>query len=206
MNAAFAWPAARPVGEHLVLPDAELLLFERFFEPAESAALFQSLMEQTPWRQDHIHMHGRLLAVPRLQAWYGSASASYGYSGLKFEPLPFTPLLLQLGKHLQEILGHAFNSVLLNQYRDGNDSVSWHSDDEKELGHDPVIASLSLGCERRLDLKHRTRRDLKKLSLPLTDGSLLLMGKGLQRYWMHQVPKQAGITGIRINLTFRLIA
>lgn len=206
MNIPASLFASVPTGEHLLLPDAELLLIEQFLDPIASADLFQGLLEQTPWRQDAIRMHGRLLPVPRLQAWYGEAAAKYGYSGLQLDPLPFTPLLLQLKAQVQEIVGHEFNSVLLNQYRNGNDSVSWHSDNETELGADPMIASVSLGCERRFELKHRTRKELKKLALPLTDGSLLFMGKGVQQYWSHQIPKQPGTVGVRINLTFRLIA
>jgi alkylated DNA repair dioxygenase AlkB len=96
--------------------------------------------------------------------------------------------------------------LLLNWYRDGNDSVSWHSDDEPELGADPVIASLSLGQTRRFELRHRQRKDLRKCVLELNHGSLLLMGKGLQRNWQHQIPKQPGLQGERLNLTFRFIA
>jgi len=205
MNIPTSLFASVSTGENLVLPDAELLLIGQFLDPISSACMFKDLLEQTPWRQDAIRMHGRLLPVPRLQAWYGEAHAKYGYSGLQLDPLPFTPLLLQLKEHVQETVGHKFNSVLLNQYRNGSDSVSWHSDDETELGADPLIASVSLGCERRFELKHRSRKELKKLTLPLTDGSLLFMGKGVQQHWLHQIPKQPGVVEVRINLTFRLI-
>ena len=151
-------------------------------------------------------MHGKTLPVPRLQAWYGTPQARYGYSGILLDPLPFTPLLLTVLDKLQQCTGQQFNAVLLNNYRDGNDSVSWHSDDEKELGDDPVIASLSLGATRRFELRHRHRKDLGTLKLDLSHGSLLLMGKGLQPNWLHQIPKQPGQQGARLNLTFRFIA
>lgn len=151
-------------------------------------------------------MHGRTLPVPRLQAWYGVPEARYGYSGILLAPLPFTPLLQEIRDELQQRTGHSFNAVLLNHYRDGSDNVSWHSDDEKELGADPIIASLSLGASRRFELRHRTRRDLGKMTLDLSHGSLVLMGKGLQLHWQHQIPKQPGIRVPRLNLTFRFIA
>ena len=144
-------------------------------------------------------MHGRLLDVPRLQAWYGERRARYGYSGLTLEPLPFTEELLALKARVEQAVDHAFNSVLLNCYRDGRDSVSWHSDDEKELGPEPVIASVSLGCERRFELKHRSRFELDKKVITLTNGSLLLMDKGMQQHWRHQVPKQTHVTEARIK-------
>lgn len=190
----------------LQLPDAELDWQPQYFNAQRADELLQRLLQETPWRQDHIRLHGRSLAVPRLQAWYGTPQARYGYSGLLLTPLPFTPLLQSLREELQERCGHPFNALLLNWYRDGNDSVSWHSDDEPELGADPVIASLSLGQTRRFELRHRQRKDLRKCVLELNHGSLLLMGKGLQRNWQHQIPKQPGLQGARLNLTFRFIA
>jgi alkylated DNA repair dioxygenase AlkB len=145
------------------------------------------------------------VAVPRLQAWYGDGHAHYGYSGLRLTPLPWTSLLQAIRTDIEQKLQRPFNSVLLNQYRDGSDSVAWHSDDEKELGPDPLIASLSFGATRRFELKHRTRRDLGKVSLDLDDASLVVMGEGVQKHWLHQVPKQQGVDGLRLNLTFRFI-
>lgn len=162
-------------------------------------------MLETPWQQAHLNFAGKRVAVPRLQAWYGDEHARYGYSGLQLHPLPWTSLLNTIRTQLEQRLNLRFNSVLLNHYRDGQDSVAWHSDDEKELGPDPMIASLSFGSTRRFELKHRTRRELDKVCLDLMDGSLVLMGKGVQKHWVHQIPKQPGITASRLNLTFRFI-
>lgn len=145
------------------------------------------------------------MPVPRLQAWYGVQQAHYGYSGLHLPPLPLTAPLQRLIDMLREHTGHAFNAVLLNCYRNGQDSVSWHSDDERELGEDPVIASLSLGTTRRFELRHKRLPHSGKRVLDLEDDSLLLMGSGVQRNWQHRIPKQPGCEGVRINLTFRLI-
>lgn len=195
-----------PESDLLQLPDAELQWYPHYSSEARSAQLLQRLRDETPWRQDTIRMHGRTLPVPRLQAWYGVPAARYGYSGILLDPLPFTPLLQEIREELQQYTGHPFNAVLLNWYRDGNDSVSWHSDDEKELGPDPVIASLSFGGSRRFELRHRSRKELGKRVLELANGSLLVMGKGVQRHWLHQIPKQPGLTTPRLNLTFRFIA
>lgn len=191
--------------EPLQLPDAELYWYPVFLGIQRADALLHQLRDETPWRQDRIHMHGRTLPVPRLQAWYGSADARYGYSGILLDPLPLTSTLTALQQEVEQHCQQRFNSVLLNYYRDGNDSVSWHSDDEKELGPDPIIASLSLGGTRRFELRHRFRKELRKLVLDLSHGSLLLMGSGVQRNWLHQIPKQSAQQTPRLNLTFRLI-
>ena len=192
-------------GERFTLPDAELHYFPAWYTPPESAALRQQLLAETPWRQDSLRFAGKPVAVPRLQAWYGDRASHYGYSGLHLSPLPWTPLLAGMRERIERELGLRFNSVLLNYYRDGNDSVAWHSDDEHELGPDPRIASLSLGVPRPFELKHRSLCGYGKRSLTLADGSLLLMGYGLQRHWQHQLPKQPGLQEARLNLTFRLV-
>lgn len=192
-------------GEVLSLPDATLRYFPAFYSADDSRTLFQRLLAETPWQQDTVKFGGRAILVPRLQAWYGDDNANYGYSGLKLKPHPWTPLLASMRDQLRERLALPFNSVLLNYYRNGQDSVAWHSDDEPALGPDPNIASLSLGTSRRFELKHKQRRELKKLMIELGDGSLLLMGSGLQRHWSHQIPKEAGVTAARLNLTFRFI-
>lgn len=143
--------------------------------------------------------------MPRLQAWYGVPEARYGYSGLRLPPLPLTAPLRRLMDLLAEHTGQRFNAVLLNCYRDGKDSVSWHADDEPELGPDPVIASLSLGATRRFELRHKQGLPGGKRVLELPHDSLLLMGVGVQRNWQHRIPKEPGREGLRINLTFRLV-
>ena len=191
-------------GNLLSLADAQLWFHPHFLSTTEADACFTSLRDTTPWQQDFLNFGGKRVAIPRLQAWVGDKHSNYGYSGLALTPLPWTDLLADLRDRVAGIAGMAFNSVLLNYYRHGNDSVAWHSDDEKELGVNPVIASLSLGATRRFELKHR-KRALPKSVCELSHGSLLVMGAGTQRHWQHQVPKQPAIVEPRINLTFRYI-
>jgi alkylated DNA repair dioxygenase AlkB len=152
-------------------------------------------------------MFGREVTAPRLTAWFGDPHASYVYSGVRHDPVPWTPTLADLRARVERATEHAFNSVLLNFYRDGEDSVSWHSDDEPELGAQPVIASLSLGATRVFQLKHKRRADLARVDIELSHGSLLLMSGNCQSHWKHQIPKRRGRTrpGPRINLTFRRV-
>lgn len=191
--------------ERLPLTDADLFYFPACYDTAESANLMRVLLQETPWRQDSVSFGGKPIPVPRLQAWYGDSASRYGYSGLKLTPLAWTPTLTAIRAKLEALLSLRFNSVLLNYYRDGQDSVAWHSDDERELGPDPRIASLSLGAQRRFELRHRQREQRGKYKLMLGDGSLLLMGSGLQKNWLHQLPKDPAITAPRLNLTFRFI-
>jgi len=196
--------ARQQTPEKIRLQDAEILLYTEFLDTCCADSLFEQLLEVTPWQQDSLNFGGKSVLIPRLQAWYGDKESRYGYSGLTLNPLPWTPLLDELKENIQQLCHSTFNSVLLNYYRNGNDSVAWHSDDEKELGKDPVIASLSLGASRRFELKHRNRK-MPKSVCELTHGSLLVMGAGIQHNWNHQVPKQPGIQEGRINLTFRHI-
>jgi alkylated DNA repair dioxygenase AlkB len=170
-------------------------------EPAPADRLFAALRARAQWSQEHLQIFGKRVAFPRLTAWYGDAGTSYKYSGVRYDPLPWLPELRELRASLERQTGTRFNSVLLNWYRDGNDSMGWHADNERELGAEPVIASLSLGAERRFDLKHR---DGAVVHVGLTHGSLLVMAGALQHAWVHRVPKQPRITGGRINLTFRI--
>lgn len=194
----------RDNGERLRLEDGAMLLYPAFLAGQEADACFAQLLAATPWRQDALNFGGKRVPIPRLQAWVGDKHSHYGYSGLALSPLPWSPLLSDLKARVEALADAPFNSVLLNYYRDGRDSVSWHSDDEKELGPNPVIASLSLGATRRFELKHR-HKSLPKAVCDLNHGSLLVMGNGVQRHWQHQVPKQPAITDARINLTFRYI-
>lgn len=190
-------------GEQLALPDASLTYYPAFYCATRCAELFVHLRAEIPWQQDTLTFGGKTVPVPRLQAWFGDSSSHYGYSGLKLIPQAWTPLLAGLREDLQTRLALPLNSVLLNWYRDGADSVAWHSDDERELGPDPVIASLSFGTARTFELRHKQRNDVQKISLG--DGALLVMGSGTQRHWQHRIPKQPGLSGERINLTFRFI-
>ena len=148
-------------------------------------------------------MFGKMLSIPRLQAWYGDENASYSYSKLTMLPLDWTPHLFSLKQQVSEFCGHDFNAMLANCYRDHRDSVSWHSDDEPELGEQPIIASLSFGCQRMFHLKHKDSGESVKL--PLQSGSLLVMSGETQKNWQHAILKSRLEMSMRINLTFRKI-
>jgi alkylated DNA repair dioxygenase AlkB len=185
-----------------------LKLWQDFLPATERAEMFQALLSETPWRETDLQMYGRRVKMPRLTCWYGEPNAIYTYSGIRNVPLPWTPRLEALRNCVQRVTGAIFNSVLLNLYRSGSDYMSWHSDDEKELGPAPVIASVSLGAPRRFDF--RWRNELERAAHPtrrieLTDGSLLLMSGDTQRTWQHGIPKAPGVSQARVNLTFRLV-
>ena len=190
----------------LNLPAAELLLDPNFLGPSEAAALLTELTRDVPWQQQPIRLFGREVMQPRLTAWYGDPAATYQYSGLRLEPLTWTPDLQQLRQRVEAAAGTRFNSVLLNLYRTGQDSMGYHADDEPELGPEPIIASLTLGATRTFRLKPRPGLAAEALSLPLTSGSLLLMRGPTQRYWLHALPKTTRPVGPRLNLTFRWVA
>jgi alkylated DNA repair dioxygenase AlkB len=168
----------------------------------DASRLFEQLMALTPWRQEIATVMGRRVPIPRLTAWHGAAG--YVYSGIKMTPASWNPSLLEIKAVAEACAGHAFNSVLLNLYRDGRDSVSWHADNEPGLGRNPVIASVSLGATRRFQMKHRGRA--ARIVLDLPSGSCLIMAGATQHHWLHQVPKTAQPVGPRINLTFRAMA
>ncbi len=188
----------------LQLPDAAIVFYPSFLDEQESNRLLTELTETINWRQDWITIYGRSLPQPRLTAWYSEPGKSYTYSGITMIPTPFTPILLDLKVKVEVVSGVVFNSVLLNLYQNGTDSMGWHSDDEPELGQNPVIGSVSLGGTRRFMLRHRTEKSLKH-KLELTSGSLLLMQETTQHYWQHQIPKTKRPVPPRINLTFRVI-
>ena len=184
---------------------ADMRLIEGLFSPQDSAHLAEKLDQEIQWRQDHIRIFGKTMALPRLTAWHGDPGKGYCYSGISMSPKPWTEALLGIKAKAETAAGTRFNSVLLNKYLDGRDSMGWHSDDEPELGPDPVIASVSFGATRRIVLKHKFDKTLETISTDLTDGSLLLMQGAAQRVWLHQVPKTRKAVGMRINLTFRTI-
>lgn len=191
--------------EVLPLPDGDLMLFRQPELGAVPGSLFTRLKDSLAWRQEPITLFGKTMLQPRLLAWYGDPQAVYRYSGQRHDPLPWTAELMALCARVEELTGARFNSVLANLYRDHRDSMGLHADDEPELGERPVIASLSLGEERVFRLRHRQRKDLKPVRVPLTDGSLLVMAGDTQRHWKHEVPKQTRPCGPRINLTFRWV-
>lgn len=189
--------------QRIEIADGALALFAGAFV-AEAPAWFAALMQEVRWEQHWLTLFGRRIAAPRLSAWYAEPGCSYRYSGLSLAAQPFTPVLAQIRARTEALAGHGFNSVLLNLYRDGADGMSWHSDDEPELGPAPLIASVSLGATRRLLLRRRDAHHTR-FGLGLADGSLLLMEPPLQRHWQHSVAKTRRATGPRINLTWRRI-
>jgi alkylated DNA repair dioxygenase AlkB len=187
------------------LADGDAGLIADFIPRSQSDAYFAALLDLVDWEQHLIRIHGREIASPRLSAWYGDPDAHYSYSGLSLEPRPWLPVIAELKARVEATCGSPFNSVLLNLYRDGVDSMGWHSDDEHELGERPVIASLSLGATRRFRLRHRRRKDLEPVAIDLESGSLLIMKGDTQRFWKHQIAKTRRAVEARVNLTFRNI-
>lgn len=197
-----SWPVSEPGGRSW--PGFEYL--PAFVGSGSADRMLERLWRELEWSQPSIRLFGRLVQQPRLVAWYGDPGAVYRYSGLRLEPLPWHPLLQSLRRRIGQHCGHPFNSVLANAYRDGGDSMGWHSDDEPELGPRPVIASLSLGAPRRFLLRHRDReRGERSCGLVLEHGSLLLMTGDSQRLFQHSLPRSRQAVGLRINLTFRRI-
>jgi len=181
------------------IPDAELKLWEHFFSRQESDQFYKILLEQTPWKQEPITIHGKTHLTPRLTAWYGQ------YRDPDKAPQPLSPTLQIIKDKVEATTGITFTSVLLNLYRTGQDSVSWHRDHGRELGPKPIVASVSFGETRPFEIRHKFRKDLEKIRIPLDHGSLLLMAGTMQHFWEHQVPKTAKEIKPRINLTFRIV-
>jgi len=203
MRAAVFVPSGEP-GERLPLEDADIRFWPVALAVEEASELLDRLLTGIDWQHEEVLIFGQRRPVPRLVAWHGDPGASYTYSGTPHQPLPWTPALELVRERVLSLTGCAFNSVLLNLYRDGRDGMGWHSDDEPELGSDPVIASVSLGAPRRFCLRHRRRKD-RRLDVSLGHGSLLLMAGATQHHWVHAVPKTALPVGPRVNLTFRQI-
>ncbi|WP_076589247.1 alpha-ketoglutarate-dependent dioxygenase AlkB family protein [Vibrio ostreicida] len=185
----------------LTLTNGKILWVEHFIDKEEADVLQATLRETVPWSQEKITLFGRSVSQPRLQAWYGDKA--YTYSGLTLTPTPLPPSLEALKSRCEISAQQNFNSVFLNLYRDGQDSMGAHQDNEPELGPNPTIASLSLGSTRRFVLKHT--QTAQRHVLELTHGSLLVMSGELQHYWKHSVPKTTKPVGERINLTFRCL-
>jgi alkylated DNA repair dioxygenase AlkB len=188
------------MASNLLAKDGEAYLFENVVEAPER--VLARLTDAVAWRQERARIMGREVALPRLTAWYGDAG--YHYSGVDNPPRPWLDELAPLKATAERLAGVTFNAVLLNLYRDGADSVSWHRDAEPALGPDPIVASLSLGAVRRFKLRHRRDKHLR-VNLDLSAGSCLVMGPGSQLHWLHALPKTARPVGPRLNLTFRRI-
>ncbi len=191
---------ASPTAIRLDLPDAEVVLFSAAFPAGVADNYFTHLLDRTPWREDHIKVFGKERPMPRLTAWYGDFT--YTYTGITNPPAPWTPELLHIKACADRLAGETFNGTLMNLYRSGRDSVSWHSDDERELGPEPTITSVSFGATRRFQFRRKDDHS-RKAAIDLHHGDVLIMSGATQRLWQHQIPKTAREIGPRINLTFR---
>lgn len=189
---------------HLNLPDATFIYYPNFLNQEKADLYFEKLLQETPWQQDDITIFGKKIAQPRLTALYGNLGKPYSYSGITMHPIAWSPLVWLLKEEVETIAQHSFTSVLLNLYRNEKDSNGWHADNEKELGRDPIIASISLGETRKFQIKHTTNRNIK-CDILLEHGSLLLMKEGAQVHYKHQLPKATQPKNARINLTFRTV-
>ena len=181
----------------------ELYLIEGFYQENNAQDLFDVLLDRLDWQEERIFVYGRWLKVPRLMCWYGDEGASYQYSGVNHQPLPWIESLLSVRHDIESQYNCSFNSVMANLYRNGSDSMGCHADDEKELGNKPLIASLSLGEQRLLKFRHQKSKEV--LDVILSHGDLLLMAGEIQHYWKHELPKTKKQKAERINLTFRKI-
>jgi len=189
---------------YLDLPDAEIIYYPHFFDKEQADIIFAKLETEIPWQQDDIRVYGKIHPQPRLTALFGNEGKPYSYSNITMQPHPWNLLLQEIKAKIETVAATTFTTVLLNQYRDGKDSNGWHADNEKELGLNPVIASVSFGTERTFQLRHNFEKELKK-TINLEHGSLLLMKGTTQHFWKHQIPKTAKTIGSRINGTFRVI-
>jgi alkylated DNA repair dioxygenase AlkB len=186
------------------VPDASIIYYPNFFSTEEATMLFDTLQKEIPWQQDDIKVYGKVYPQPRLTALFGNEGKSYSYSNITMHPHKWSPLLMSIKEKVEEATEVIYSTVLLNYYRDGKDSNGWHADNEKELGTNPIIASLSFGAERMFQLKHNAIPN-QKINIPLAHGSLLVMKGTTQHFWKHQIPKTTKPIGPRINLTFRII-
>lgn len=187
------------------LPNAEIIYYPSFFSTKESNEYLRKLKETIDWQQEKMNIYGKEVKFPRLTAWYGENDKNYSFSGIGLSPKTWTTELQEIKNKIEKTIKTDFNSVLLNLYRNGQDSISWHTDAEKELGKNPIIASISFGEIRKFQLKHKYNKDIKMVNIELLHGSLLIMSGETQHFWLHQIPKTKKVLKERINLTFRKI-
>ncbi len=192
--------------KHYLLPleNASVYYIPSFLSEEIATEYFQELLNTIKWEQRNVNVFGKIHPQPRLTALYGTSERSYRYAGLTLQPNPMTEILQSLQQKIEACSQHQFNSVLLNLYRDGQDSNGWHSDDESSLGKNPAIASLSLGATRKFFFRER-KNTKNTYKMELTHGSLLIMSGATQHHWNHQIPKTKKRVGKRINLTFRYL-
>jgi len=185
----------------LLPTDPSALLYAAAFAQDKAQLLYTRLQDEIPWEQRQVRMFGKWIDQPRLVAWFGDPEADYTYSGLTLNPHPWPPVVDECRLRCEALAGVSFNSGLANLYRDGQDTVGWHSDDEAELGDEPIIASVSFGATRRFDLRHKSGEPTVKTEL--TPGSVVIMAGRCQSHWKHQVARTKRVDSPRINLTFR---
>jgi alkylated DNA repair dioxygenase AlkB len=191
--------------EPISMPDADVSILHEIEMPLSYDLMLQKLIDQTIWRQESVQIYGKKYQQPRLVSLYGDPGKRYDYSGISLHPLPWTDLLREIKRRIEDCTDATFNAVFLNLYRDHNDSMGFHSDDEKELGQNPVIASLTFGATRTFLMKHKFQKDLPPFKVPLAAGTVLLMKGPTQHNWKHGINKQTAPCGPRVNLTFRTL-
>ena len=199
----FQYQCVEYPSQYLDLEDADIEYCPAFLARSDANSLFELLLKETEWKQERIKLYGKTYDVPRLSCWMGEPDLIYGYSNMTMQIVNWSKPVLVLKDKLESETKHSFNSVLINYYRDGQDSNGWHSDDEPELGKNPIIASISLGGARDFQLRHKTKKHMRQ-SISLEHGSLLMMKGETQHYWQHHIPKRAKAAP-RINLTFRTV-
>lgn len=189
--------------EPINIDNGSYIYIPNYFNKFEADFFLNDFINNIVWEQQSMNMYGKIVPFPRLTTWYGDNDKPYTFSGITLKPHPWNESLLKIKNKIEPLSGVNFNSVLLNRYRDGNDSISWHTDAERELGINPVIASVNFGEERVFQLKHIETG--QRIDIPLKHGSLLIMMGELQHFWKHQVPKSKKPMKERVNLTFRVI-
>jgi alkylated DNA repair dioxygenase AlkB len=190
-------------GETIKITNGEYIYMPNFFDRQTSNEYLSAFIKNIEWNQESMNMYGKQVNFPRLTAWYGDNDKPYSFSGITLNPHPWNKELLEIKNKIEPKCEVSFNSVLLNLYRDGSDSISWHTDAEKELGKNPLIASVNFGAERKFQIRHNETKET--IEIILNHGSLLIMKGELQHFWKHQVPKTKTPLKERVNLTFRVI-
>lgn len=194
---------AKESPQTIINQDGECLYYPNFFDQKESNSYLNKLYHKIEWSQEEMFIYGKQVKFPRLSAWYGEKEKTYSFSGKTYTPLVWNESLLAIKYKVEEFCNTSFNSVLLNLYRNGADSMGWHADNEQELGRNPTIASVNFGAARKFQLKHLMSKE--KIEVVSEHGSLLIMKGKLQHYWQHQIPKTKLKVSERINLTFRKV-
>ncbi len=191
--------------EKLNIPDADVSILHGLEIGMPYEAMLRDLIADINWKQESIRIYGKVMPQPRLIAWYGDPGKNYDYSGISLTPTPWSDILREIKNQIEDCTKERFNSVFLNLYRDHNDSMGFHSDDERELGPKPTIASVTFGATRTFVMKHKNDASLPSMKIPLEAGSVLLMKGATQHFWKHGILKQTRPCGPRVNLTFRTI-